>query len=97
MREKRGHPTFKVGDIVKIVETPFRECPFHWVSPMDDYCGMETVITGMHYSDSFSTYCYYIDADDSGYSWCSNCFVEVQTDIEESELSIDVLIGGALS
>lgn len=85
-------PRFNIGDTVTIVSVPYLKCPFGWVDEMDDYCGWETTITDVYWSDIHNTYGYYVACDDEACSWCEDCFVYNEAEIEESESSIDILL-----
>ena len=90
---KRPKPKFQKGDIVRIVDIPYLECPFGWVDDMDEYCGIETTIADVVWGYSHNTYGYRIRSDTSArkYTWCENCFV-VEADLEESDESFDAIL-----
>ena len=102
-------PKYKVGDVVQVVPTPYKDCPFNWADDMDEWCGRTVVITDCRYSDAYSAYLYHIELHQSEsergflptvsrpWSWCENCFVPIGADTtsEDFEVSeIDVLLGG---
>lgn len=84
-------PRFQVGDVVRIVDTPYNDCPFSWVEGMDDYCGWEVTIEDVFWVERHKTHGYLLDCDDGCCTWCENCFVR-EADIEESDSDISVLI-----
>lgn len=100
-------PKYKVGDVVQIVPTPYKDCPFNWTDDMDEWCGKTVVITDCRYSGAYSAYLYRIEPAQCEYdrgfnpfrmtwSWCENCFVPFGTDTmaEDFEISeIDDLLG----
>lgn len=81
---------FKKGDVVRVVDTPYEDCPFEWIDDMDEYCGTETTITDVFWIERRNMYGYYIAADDRCCTWCENCFV-MEPDLEESDSDISVL------
>ena len=58
-------PKYKVGDVVQIVPTPYKDCPFSWADDMDEWCGRTVVITDCRYSGAYSAYLYYIELHQS--------------------------------
>lgn len=81
---------FKVGDIVRVVDTPYKDCPFVWVDEMSDFCGEEVKITDVFWIESLNAHGYLISEDCGDSTWCENCFVQ-ESDIEESDEDISVL------
>ena len=67
-------PEYNIGDIVRIVSKPYRECPFTWVSNMDNYCGRKAEITDKWYSEWYGQYGYSVNVDGACFNWCGNCF-----------------------
>lgn len=65
---------FNIGDVVTVVNEPYKGCPFTWVDPMTSMCGETVIITKKRYIDQYNTYCYSIQEDDGNFSWCGNCF-----------------------
>lgn len=82
---------FNVGDIVRIVDKPYYDCPFSWASGMDMYCSREAEIKSKEYSAYFKTYVYRISADNTNYAWCGNCFEPLQ-ELEIETASDDELL-----
>ena len=83
---------FNEGDIVKVVERPYLDCPCGWADEMDDYCGMLVTITGASIN-SRGEQRYYIEEDDGEFVWCENCFEYVDiADIVESDADICILL-----
>ena len=91
-------PIYSVGDIVRIVEKPYSDCPFSWVRAMNAYCGklatIEEVLLELDWGDT-NEEGYRIDTDEGEFVWCATCFEPVETDIKESDSNLDVLFGGA--
>lgn len=83
---------WNVGDIVRVVDKPYRECPASWVPEMDDACGHEVEITyaDMRIKNNGETWqiccCKPTDpeTDMGAFHWnfCSECFVSVVPDFE---------------
>lgn len=86
-KEECGHPAYQVGDVVRVVDTPYLECPFTWIPYMDKYCGCECTVRGVEYSWVKRTYKYHLeqDADDiiGGITWCSGCLTPVVEEFSE--------------
>lgn len=83
-------PKFQVGDVVRIVDTPYMECPFTWVDEMTEYCGKEATITDVFWTERHKTHGYTLDIEDCYCTWCENCFVQ-EADIEESDSDMSVI------
>lgn len=81
---------YNVGDVVRVVDTPYNDCPFHWIDEMDEYCGKEAKIISACWIEGHKAYGYAIDIDEYGCTWCENCFA-VESDIEESGSDINTL------
>ncbi|WP_196033100.1 hypothetical protein [Flavonifractor plautii] len=87
-----GCNEFEVGDIVTIVDEPYFDCPFIWVSPMDEYLGAKTIIVKKDWSEEKGVYRYRIDIDNRNHVWCGNCFrAEPDFDVAEDSDIIDLL------
>lgn len=82
---------FQVGDVVRVVDKPYKRCPFGWVADMDHLCGKYVTIASVYWSDYRNTFAYYLEEDDYSFKWCENCFVEEETEIEESDVDISTL------
>lgn len=93
MSTPRPSPVFNKGDAVRVVDTPYDECPFTWVSEMDKFCGMEVTIAESYWFESRKAYGYYIKEDKDCFTWCENCFEPQATEIEESEISTKAFLG----
>lgn len=87
---KDPEPMFQEGDVVRVVDIPYKDCPFLWTSGMDEFSGTETTITNVHWNNTRNAHVYKISADHGSYMWCENCFM-VDSDIEESDLDIKLL------
>lgn len=87
---REPHPRFNIGDVVRIVDKPYHDCPFTWIDAMSDYCGEETTITDVYWFESSKTHGYSLDCDDGYCTWCENCF-EPELDIEESDSDPNIL------
>lgn len=83
MRKKEA-PEFFVGDMVRVVDVPYRDCPLSWVDSMDRYCGKIMEIVRKNYNTQRACYAYRIDADKELYMWCGNCFVPMVTTPDSS-------------
>lgn len=83
-------PMYQVGDVVRVVGTPYEDCPFCWVSVMDECCGEEATIESVYWDNSRNTHGYTIDIDDYHCTWCENCFA-VDQDLDESDSDLTVL------
>lgn len=94
MREYRE---FNVGDKVRVVNEPYEDCPFAWVSDMDEMCGELVTISYKGHSAQHNTY--YYKVSEAEWTWCGNCFVAPE-DIEEDfpeiedESFLSVIYGG---
>lgn len=82
-------PKFQVGDIVRVVDTPYEDCPFGWVDGMNRYCGKEVKIDGAIYVKARKMWAYTVRG--TRWSWCENCFEPPIPDIEESDEDISTL------
>lgn len=90
--EVRPSPRYSVGDIVRVVDEPYESCPFDWIESMDDYCGCTATIVDVQWNRAFRTWAYSIDIDESGCSWCEDCFAtDYNEDIEESDINFNEL------
>lgn len=91
MAEVRDSPEFQVGEVVRVVDEPYKDCPFSWVNNMDEWCGRRVEILDRHWSSWYDCYAYEIERE---YCWsfCGNCFVRDSTDSgsedEDSELDV---------
>lgn len=85
-KEEYGHPAYQVGDVVRVVDTPYRECPFTWASYMDHYCGCEYTVRSVDYSWYRKTYKYTLEKDGGhviNIAWCSGCLTPVVDEFSE--------------
>lgn len=73
---------FFVGDKVRVVDKPYTDCPFTWVSDMTTMCGKTATITSKN--QSHGTYAYTISG--STWTWCGNCFVPLEPEEELPEI-----------
>ena len=78
---------WNVGDVVRIVDAPYEECPFTWVGTMNKYCSRGASICKKRFSEQYNTYQYIIDIDDGDHYWCGNCFKAVY---KEEEATFEV-------
>lgn len=76
---------FFVGDKVRVVDTPYIDCPFTWVSQMTRMCGKIVTIKSKRMRKQ--TYCYTI----RGYpfNWCGNCFMPLEPEEDLPEIGDD--------
>lgn len=90
-------PIYRVGDKVRIVDKPYADCPFSWVGAMNRYCGhcatIEEVLLELEWGAT-NEEGYRIDTDEGEFVWCATCFEPVDEDIEESDVNLEVLLGG---
>lgn len=86
-KEEYGHPAYQVGDVVRVVDTPYLECPFTWVGHMDQYCGCECTVREVGYSWLNKTYKYCLERNGdnilSHIKWCSGCLTPVVEEFSE--------------
>lgn len=66
---------FNVGDVVIVVNEPYKNCPFSWADQMTSMCGATVTIKEKRYVDRYNTYRYRIQEDDGDFAWCGNCFL----------------------
>lgn len=87
---KSKNPIANVGDVVTIVEAT--GCRFGYDRPMSRFIGLEAFVTGIRWSSSVGSYVYILNVDEGRYMWCDKCIVRIDdTEIEESDVSIDIL------
>lgn len=67
---------FFVGDTVRVVDKPYTDCPFTWVSDMTKMCGKIVTITRKEKDTNKGTPYYNIRG--SQWNWCGNCFVPLE-------------------
>ena len=96
MKTKAEQLFFK-GDVVQVVAKPYIKCPYLWTPEMSKFCGKNVTIRDARYQKQNDRWVYHLKEDVHCFSWCENCFESPYPDIEESELSVDVLFGGYLS
>ncbi len=82
-------PRFKVGDVVRVVEEPYFDCPFGWAPEMNKYCGLEAEIIAIDYGSNIKTSVYILK--NIPWRWCENCFEPPDSDIKESDADIAML------
>ena len=89
--EQRESPKYKVGDRVRVVDSPYEECPFGWAFIMDDFCGRECVIIRTCWNWVFDAFEYHIRAADTGEEsscmWCDHCFIPLITEEDDFDIS----------
>ena len=91
MTEEKTQARYTKGDIVRVVDEPYKDCPFEWIGEMDDYCGQTATITSVTWNKWAKAWGYSIDIDEYCCTWCEDCFVP-ESDIEESDADISLLI-----
>lgn len=79
--ETEGNPRFHIGDYVRVVDSPYTNCPFSWIGEMTQFCGKEVRIIDAWWSFDKNTYTYQIEG--SSCYWCANCFNEIADTIPE--------------
>ena len=82
---------FEVGERVRVVSEPYLRCPFSWVSEMDNYCGENVTIVDKRFDGYRNTNAYRIDADDTDFVWCGNCFEPIEEEAFERLTKEDLL------
>lgn len=92
-----------VGDIVQIVDEPYRESPACWVPQMDETCGYEVRIVLVAWEDDDDGHWQLcqcepvdpmVDSDMFCWNYCSNCFIPIQPCFDTaSEIDIKDLFG----
>lgn len=85
-------PMFNVGDVVRIVETPYNDCPFLWIETMSDMCGNTVTIASVEWNLEHSTHLYRIEEDNGDIAWCQNCFMPIEADIPEADGDMALLL-----
>lgn len=81
----RGYREFCVGDKVMVVDEPYMDCPFTWVSDMTRMCGQIVTITAKERGKGT----YYYNIAECGYNWCGNCFVPLEPEEDMPEIGDD--------
>lgn len=78
----RPEQMYKVGDIVKVKDSPVN-CVFIWVDSMTKYCGQTATILSARYMERKGAWGYEIDLDKRWCIWCDNCFEPIIPDLPE--------------
>lgn len=78
---------FFVGDEVRVVDTPYMDCPFSWIDDMTKMCGKVATITRKQMDTGKGTYFYNIRG--SQWNWCGNCFMPLEPEEELPEIEDD--------
>ena len=78
---------FFVGDKVRVVDTPYRDCPFTWIDDMTNMCGK--VVTIIHKEVDNSKGTPYYNIRESQWNWCGNCFVPLEPEEDLPEIEDD--------
>lgn len=85
----------QVGDTVTIIKA--NDCRFGYNSLMKRYIGQEAIVKRVSWMDGEKGYAYFLDVDNMQYAWCDRCIVRIDdTEIEESDVSIDILFEGCV-
>lgn len=79
--ETGGSPRFQVGDNVRVVDEPYKNCPFYWIDEMTFFYGKEVQIRRVQWNYEINAYAYEIEG--SSCAWCANCFTEIADTIPE--------------
>ena len=79
--ETESNPRFHIGDHVRVVDSPYNNCPFVWVDEMTLFCGKEVRIIDAWWGFDTNTDTYQIEG--SPCYWCTNCFNEIADTIPE--------------
>lgn len=90
---KDPQPKYKIGDTVRISDTPYMECPFIWVEEMTEFCGQEATIVDVYWAERHKAHGYILEfgSDECYCAWCENCFGVVEPDLVESDIHLSVL------
>ena len=91
---KLSAPIFKIGDVVRVVDSPNDECPYGWNEKMSSYCGFETTIKKVEPYDHDGGWVYRLKIDGGRWMWCDNSIIlsSACAEIDESDASIDMLL-----
>lgn len=81
---------YNIGDVVKVVDVPYMDCPFSWADEMTEYCGQELTIVEVRWISHRKTYGYTLDGV-FDFVWCEGCFESCSTEIEESDADLSIL------
>lgn len=90
--EREPQSKYKVGDTVRILDSPYMECPFTWVEEMTAFCGQEATVVDVVWVDRNNAHGYSLEFE-SDYcycTWCENCF-GIEPDLVESDIHPSVL------
>ena len=79
--ETAGNPRFHIGDHVRVVDSPYNDCPFVWIDEMTLFCGKEVRIINAWWNSVNNAYAYIIEGPSC--VWCANCFNEIADTIPE--------------
>ena len=90
----KKHPIVNIGEEVIIVSSA-NKCIYGCNSYMKKLIGCTAVVTNISWDTSNLTYEYRLDIDQGRYMWCDKCIEAAGTDIEESDIGIETLLGGA--
>lgn len=81
---------FSVGDIVRVVDKPYRDCRFGWSANMTAFCGNEYLIRSKEWYDRKECYLYRLsglDGAPKGFLWCAGCFEQSMPEFEIADES----------
>lgn len=79
---------YEVGDLVRVVDEPYWQCPFNWVDDMTRCCGKTFKISGKFFDEERG---FYYHLDGVGWNWCESCLRPAYQDPEIPDISDEVL------
>lgn len=85
----------QVGDTVTIIKAS--DCRFGYNHLMKCYIGQEAIVKSVRWMSGAKGYAYFLDVDNMRYAWCDKCIARIDdTEIEESDVSVDILFEGCV-
>lgn len=85
----------QVGDAVTIIKA--NDCRFGYNRLMKGYIGQEAIVKSVSWMSGAKGYAYFLDVDNMQYAWCDKCIARIDdTEIEESDVSVDILFEGCV-
>lgn len=85
----------QVGDAVTIIKA--NGCRFGYNRLMKGYIGQEAIVKSVNWMSGAKGYAYFLDIDNMQFAWCDKCIVRIDdAEIEESDVSVDILFEGCV-
>ncbi len=76
---------FQIGEVVRVIDRPKRDCRVGWYSDMDEYCGMTaTVVAHTSWTNGVL-----LDIDEGVFVWDAEIIEKVTPPCEVSNLDTD--------